>query len=132
MQMYSDASNQTINTGKDAKDFGLNILNTHRSFGMVFHSPDIVSVLFWHSLFMMCLLIEILIETSERDFNHRGVVLAYLPKPQRKMAFPADAVTPLMLSEMCLKTYLPFKLCNTCQTAATIAATEYKQNEEAI
>ena len=32
----------------------------------------------------VCLLIEILIEISEGDFNHRGVVHAYLSEPQRK------------------------------------------------
>lgn len=44
----------------------------------------------------VCLLIEILIEISEGDFNHRGVVHAYLSEPQRKKEFAADAVTPLV------------------------------------
>lgn len=91
---------QTINTGKNAKEFGLNILNTLRSFWMVFHSQDVytclVCVLFWQPLSPVCLLIEILIEISEGDFNHRGVVHAYLSEPQRKKEFPAGAVTRLI------------------------------------
>lgn len=47
---------------------------------MVFRSQDVytclVCVLFWQSLSPICLLIEILIEISEGDFNHRGVVHA--------------------------------------------------------
>lgn len=55
----------------------------------------LVWVLFWqHPPPHVCLLIEILIEISEGDFNHRGVVHAYLSEPQRKKEFPADAVTP--------------------------------------
>lgn len=64
---------------------------------MVFRSqsvyPCLVCVLFWQPPSPVCLLIEILIEVSERDFNHRGVVQAYLPEPQRELGFPADAVT---------------------------------------
>lgn len=68
---------------------------------MVFHSQDVCACLvcvlcFWQPLSPVCLLIEILIEISEGDFNHRGVVHAYLSEPQRKKEFPADAVTPLM------------------------------------
>ena len=65
---------------------------------MVFHSEDVytclVCLLFWQPLSAVCLLIEILIEISEGDFNHRGVVHAYLSQPQRKKEFAADAVTP--------------------------------------
>lgn len=111
-QMYSDASNQqTIKTGENAKEFGLNILNTLRSFWMVFHSPDVLS----GSSFPLsvCLLIEILIEISEGDFNHRGVVHAYLSEPQRKKDFAAAAVTPASVREKCALRHVSHSGCVT-------------------
>lgn len=81
---YSDGNQQTTNTG-------LNILNRRRRVwaGSRMYVP--VSLrLFWQPLSPVCLLIEILIEISEGDFNHRGVVHAYLCEPQRKKG----AVTP--------------------------------------
>ena len=58
------------------KEFGLNILNTLRLF-FEWCSTLRMSRLAAASL-SVCLLIEILIEISEGDFNHRGVVHAYL------------------------------------------------------
>lgn len=55
----------------------------------------VLSVLFWLSLSPICLLIGILMEISDGYFNHRGVVHAYLPEPQKKLEFSADAVTLL-------------------------------------
>ena len=127
-KMYPDANNpQTINK----KDFGLNILNTLQCYSTPRMSLRAVLAA---SFPPVCLLIENLIEISEGDFNHRGVVRAYLSEPQRKKEFPADAVTPrvqqLCQGEMCLKTHLPFRLCNTCQTAANLTAAKNKRNEE--
>lgn len=86
---------------KKAKEFGLNILNTLRSLlnGISLSGCICLSRLravLAASFPPVCLLIEILIEISEGDFNHRGVVHAYLSEPQRKKEYPADAVTPLI------------------------------------
>lgn len=67
---------------------------------MVFRSQDVytclVCVLFWQSLSPICLLIEILIEISEGDFNHRGVVHATYLNHKGRWNFSADAVTLLV------------------------------------
>lgn len=65
---------------------------------MLSHSQDVytclVCMLFWQPLSPVCLLIEILIEISEGDFNHRGVVHAYLSEPQRKKEFSSRCCHP--------------------------------------
>lgn len=65
---------------------------------MVFHSQDAVCTclraVLAASFPPVCLLIEILIEISEGDFNHKGVVRAYLSEPQRKKEFSSRRCHP--------------------------------------
>lgn len=134
LQMYSDASNQQINTGrvKKRQRVWLKYFKYPPLFSrMVSHYRDVytcrVCALFWQSLSPVCLLIEILIDISEGDFNHKGVVHAYLSEPQRKKRISSRLCHPSCTAasvkrEMCLKTRLPFRLCNTCQTAANLTA----------
>lgn len=61
---------------------------------------------FWQDLFIfypppVCLLIEILIEISEGDFNHKGVARAYLSEPQRKKKSSSRRCHPLSLGSLC-------------------------------
>lgn len=97
---------------KNAKEFGLNILNTRRSFSrMVSHYRDVytcrVCALFWQSLSPVCLLIEILIDISEGDFNHKGVVHAYLSEPQRKKRISSPTLSPFSHGSLCQERNVP-------------------------
>lgn len=114
-QMYSDASNQQINTGRVKKKrqrVWLKYFKYPPLFSrMVSHYRDVytcrVCALFWQSLSPVCLLIEILIDISEGDFNHKGVVHAYLSEPQRKKRISSPTLSPFSHGSLCQERNVP-------------------------
>lgn len=85
----------------------------------------------WRHLSPVCLLMEILIEISERDFNHRSVARAYLCEPQRRCQPPRIARQPPSAR---LKTpRLPVQAVRRLpKSQRNLTAAENKQNEEAL
>lgn len=112
-QMYSDASNQQINTGgKKRQRVWLKYFKyPPLFFRMVSNSQDVytcrVCALFWQSLSPVCLLIEILIDVSEGDFNHKGVVHAYLSEPQKEEKNFQPTLSPFSYGSLCQERNVP-------------------------
>jgi len=95
-------------------------------------------LLFFGSIFPLsvCLLIEMVIEISEGDFNHRGVAHAYLSETTKeervssRRCHPSRSASPSPRQEgMCLETRLPFSRCNTCQNCSKTQQQPKEQTE---